>query len=165
MSKDDVRKIKDRLDILDVVGDKVRLHRSGRNYVGLCPFHDEKTPSFQVSQEHQNYHCYGCGKGGDIFNFIMETEGLDFLQALEFLAARAGVELTPPEGRGKTKPGSLYEVMEIAGKTFRAFLNAPEGEPARAYLARRNISPEAAARFELGWSGNSWDAVWRALQS
>jgi DNA primase len=164
---DDVRRIKDRLDILDVVGDKVRLHRSGRNYAGLCPFHDEKTPSFQVSQERQNYHCFGCGKGGDIFTFVMETEGLDFRQALELLAARAGIELTPLESHNAKKlaSGNLYDVMEIAGKSFRSLLVAPEGEAARAYLARRGISPEAAARFELGWGSSSWDTVWRALQS
>jgi DNA primase len=164
---DDVRRIKDRLDILDVVGDKVRLHRAGRNHVGLCPFHDEKTPSFQVSQERQNYHCYGCGKGGDIFTFVMETEGLDFRQALEFLAARAGIELTPESRSGnapKRASGNLYDVMEIAEKAFRSLLAAPEGEAARAYLGRRNISPEMAARFELGWGSSSWDAVWRALQ-
>ncbi|MDR1377088.1 MAG: DNA primase [Synergistaceae bacterium] len=167
MPNDDVRRIKDRLDILDVVGDKVRLHRSGRNYAGLCPFHDEKTPSFQVSQERQNYHCFGCGKGGDIFTFVMETEGLDFRQALELLAARAGIELTPLESHNAKKlaSGNLYDVMEIAGKSFRSLLVAPEGEAARAYLARRGISPEAAARFELGWGSSSWDTVWRALQS
>ncbi|MDR2180211.1 MAG: DNA primase [Synergistaceae bacterium] len=169
MSNDDVRRIKDRLDILDIVGDKVRLHRAGRNYVGLCPFHDEKTPSFHVSQEHQNYHCYGCGKGGDIFSFVMETEGLDFRQTLDLLAARAGIELTPLETRNSNAPkrvsGNLYDVMEIAGKAFRALLGAPEGEAPRAYLARRNISPEAASRFELGWGSSSWDAVWRVLQS
>jgi DNA primase len=166
---DDVRRIKDQLDILDIVGDKVRLHRAGRNYVGLCPFHDEKTPSFHVSQERQNYHCYGCGKGGDIFTFVMETEGLDFRQALELLAARAGIELTPLESRSGNAPkptaGSLYDVMETARKAFRWFLTTPEGEAARAYLTRRNISPEVAARFELGWSTSSWDAVWRVLQS
>ncbi|MDR1622036.1 MAG: DNA primase [Synergistaceae bacterium] len=169
MPNDDVRRIKDRLDILDIVGDKVRLHRAGRNHVGLCPFHDEKTPSFHVSQERQNYHCYGCGKGGDIFSFVMETEGLDFRQTLELLAARAGIELTPFENRGGNAPkrtsGSLYDVMEIAGKTFRSLLAAPEGEAARAYLARRDVSSEAAARFELGWGSSSWDAVWRVLQN
>jgi DNA primase len=168
VANDDVKRIKDRLDILDVVGDKVRLHRSGRNYTGLCPFHDEKTPSFHVSQERQNYHCYGCGKGGDIFTFVMETEGLDFRQTLELLAARAGIELTPMESRNDGKKrvsGNLYEIMEIAGKAFRSLLTAPEGEAARAYLTRRNVSPEAAARFELGWGSSSWDATWRLLQS
>ncbi len=165
VQNDDVKRIKDRLDILDIVGDKVRLHRAGRGHTGLCPFHDEKTPSFHVSQERQNYHCFGCGRGGDIFTFVMETEGLDFRQALELLAERAGIELTPLEGKQKRVSGNLHEVMEIAGKYFRAFLSAPEGEVARAYLARRNIAPEMASRFELGWSSSSWDAIWRRLKA
>ena len=164
VQNDDVRRVKDRLDILDIVGDKVRLTRAGRGYTGLCPFHDEKTPSFHVSQERQNYHCFGCGKGGDVFTFVMEMEGLDFRQTLEFLAERAGVELTPFEGK-KRVSGNLYEVMEIAGKSFRALLSAPEGEAARAYLGRRGITLDITSRFELGWSSSSWDAVWRVLQA
>jgi DNA primase len=170
MANDDVRRVKDQIDIVVIIGDKVRLRPSGPGggYIGLCPFHDEKTPSFRVSRERQNYHCFGCGKGGDIFSFVMETEGLDFRAALELLAERAGIELTDfGAGRGgkKRSVGSLHEVMEIAGKAFRALLSAPEGEAARAYLARRNISPETAARFELGWSGASWDATWRTLKN
>ena len=162
----DVARVKDRLDILDVVGDKVRLHKAGRGYVGLCPFHDEKTPSFHVSQERQNYHCFGCGKGGDVFTFIMETEGLDFRQALELLAERAGVELTPQENTNKRRSsGELREVMEIAGKAFCSLLTAPEGTAARAYLERRGISREVAYHFELGWSSSSWDTLWRLLKS
>ncbi|MDR3230996.1 MAG: DNA primase [Synergistaceae bacterium] len=161
---DDVKRIKDRLDILDVVGDRVRLHRAGRGHTGLCPFHDERTPSFHVSQERQNYHCFGCGRGGDIFTFVMETEGLTFPQALELLAERAGVELTHFEGKRAHVSGNLHEVMEIAGKSFRALLSAPESEVARAYLARRNVPSEMTSRFELGWSSNSWDTVWRILQ-
>ena len=134
----DVARVKDRLDILDVVGDKVRLHKAGRGYVGLCPFHDEKTPSFNVSQERQNYHCFGCGKGGDVFTFVMETEGLDFRQAIEILAERAGVELTPQEYK-KRSSGGLKDIMEIAGKAFCSLLAAPEGTAARAYLERRGI--------------------------
>ncbi|MDR2522206.1 MAG: DNA primase [Synergistaceae bacterium] len=162
---DDVQKIKDRLDILEVVGDKVRLHGSGQGYMGLCPFHDEKTPSFRVYPDRQNYHCFGCGKGGDIFTFVMETEGLDFLQALEVLAERAGIELTRPEGGKRRVSGSLHEVMEMAERFYRSLLAAPEGEAARAYLGRRGITARMASRFELGWSGSGWDSLWRALQS
>ena len=163
----DVARVKDRLDILDVVSDKVRLHKTGRRYAGLCPFHDEKTPSFHVSQERQNYHCYGCGKGGDVFTFVMETEGLDFRQALGLLAERAGIDLTPRDNRTNKKraAGDLREITAIAGKAFCSLLSAPEGTAARAYLERRGISPETASRFELGWSGSSWDAMWRLLKS
>ena len=163
MQNDDVRRVKDRLDILDIIGDKVRLHRSGRGYMGLCPFHQEKTPSFSVSQERQNYHCFGCGRGGDIFTFVMETEGLDFRSALELLADRAGVELTQRHGAPR-RSTSLYEVMDTALKFFCELLRAPEGTVARAYLERRNLTASDASKFELGWSSNSWDALWLHLR-
>ena len=163
MQNDDVRRVKERLDILEVIGDRVRLHRAGRGYLGLCPFHDEKTPSFHVSQERQNYHCFGCGRGGDVFTFVMETEGLDFRQALELLADRAGVVLTRSEPRRRAS-GNLYEVLELAGKFFSSLLTAPEGAAARAYLARRGLTMNDAARFALGWSANSWDSLSRHLR-
>ena len=163
VQNDDVKRVKERLDILEVIGDRVRLHRAGRGYLGLCPFHDEKTPSFHVSQERQNYHCFGCGRGGDVFTFVMETEGLEFRQALELLADRAGVSLTRSEGRRRTS-GNLYEVMDLAEKFFRSLLTAPEGTAARAYLARRGLSAGDAARFGLGWSANSWDSLSRHLR-
>ena len=131
--------------------------------MGLCPFHNEKTPSFHVSQERQNYHCFGCGKGGDIFTFVMETEGLDFRACLELLAARAGVMLTR-RGDGKRTGGDLYEVMGEAARFFSAQLRGPEGAAARAYLERRSLALADADRFGLGWSGSSWDALTRHLR-
>ena len=163
MGNNDVQLVKERLDIVDVIGDRVRLRRAGRNYVGLCPFHNEKTPSFHVSQEKQNYHCFGCGKGGDIFTFVMETEGMDFSQALELLAARAGVTLT--KGQGKTKrEGNLYEVLDLAAQFFSAQLRAPEGAAGRAYMERRALISQDASRFGLGWSSSSWDSLLRRLR-
>lgn len=94
MASDDVREIKSRLDIVEIVSEYVKLKRNGRTFWGCCPFHNEKTPSFSVSPERQTYHCFGCGKGGDIFSFIMETEHLEFREALERLAERAGVTLS-----------------------------------------------------------------------
>ncbi|NLH95242.1 MAG: DNA primase, partial [Synergistaceae bacterium] len=88
-----VREIKERLDIVELVGDAVPLRKVGKNFRGLCPFHAEKTPSFYVSPDRQTFHCYGCGRGGDIFSFVMEKEGLTFPEALETLAERAGVQL------------------------------------------------------------------------
>ena len=159
----DIQLIKERLDIASVIGDRVRLRRSGRNYVGLCPFHNEKTPSFYVNPEKQNYHCFGCGKGGDIFTFVMETEGLDFPQALELLAARAGVTLTKKTGKKKLE-GNLYEVMDLAAQFFSAQLRAPEGAAGRAYMERRALTPQDAAHFGLGWSSSSWDSLLRHLR-
>ncbi len=93
MASDDVREVKSRLDIAEVIGDYVVLRKSGQTYWGKCPFHNEKTPSFSVSPERQTFHCFGCGKGGDVYTFIMEIENLDFREALERLAERAGVKL------------------------------------------------------------------------
>ena len=163
MSDANIQTIKDRLDIVEVVGDRVKLRRSGRGFVGLCPFHNEKTPSFHVNQERQNYHCFGCGKGGDIFTFVMETEGLDFPQALSLLAARAGVTLPRREGAKKLGE-NLYEIMDLAAKIFGEQLRGPEGVAGRAYMERRGLTPGDASRFGLGWSSSSWDSLLRRLK-
>lgn len=162
MAGSDVQLIKERLDILDVVGDRVRLRRAGRSHIGLCPFHNEKTPSFHVFQDKQNYHCFGCGRGGDIFTFVMELEGLDFPQALELLAARAGVPLSG--GGGRKRETGLHEVMDLAAKFFARQLRGQEGAAARAYMERRGLTPQDAARFGLGWSPSSWDSLLRHLR-
>ena len=94
MASDDVREIKSKLDVVEIISEYVKLKRNGRTFWGCCPFHNEKTPSFSVSPERQTYHCFGCGKGGDIFSFIMEAEHLEFREALERLAERAGVTLS-----------------------------------------------------------------------
>lgn len=157
---DAAREIKSRLDIVEVISDYVRLKKSGKNYWGLCPFHSEKTPSFSVSEERQAYHCFGCGKGGDVFSFIMEIEGLDFPQALQILAPRAGVDLKSlPDVAGKKDvEGALEEALAF----FKSCLmEKQEGEGARAYLRRRNLFPEDWKRFELGWAPSSWDALTR----
>lgn len=162
MRSDDVRRVKDRLDIVEVIGDYVRLKKAGNNFLGLCPFHDEKTPSFNVSPSRQTFHCFGCGQGGDVFSFIMEKENLSFREALETLAERAGVQLSS-EGARTLRERSLFDIMERACSHFRSLLEKPEGEHAAAYLARRNLPREAWRNFELGWASPSWDALWKAL--
>ncbi|OUO91890.1 DNA primase [Cloacibacillus sp. An23] len=163
MASDDVREIKSKLDIVDVVSESVQLKKQGQNYWGCCPFHNEKTPSFCVSPDRQTFHCFGCGKGGDIFSFIMEREHLGFREALERLAEKAGVTLSAthgssPERRAKT------DVNRAALEFFMESLNAPEGEPARKYLERRSISHSDAVRFEIGWAPTSWDSLLRSLK-
>lgn len=155
-----VRAIKERLDIVELVGDSVPLRKVGKNLRGLCPFHAEKTPSFYVSPERQTFHCYGCGRGGDIFSFLMEREGLSFPEALETLAERAGVEIH----RGSPGKRSLSEVMELALDFYRQNLQSSSGEPARKYLEGRNLASSAWPLFELGWAPPAWDALWNFLQ-
>lgn len=155
-----VREIKERLDIVELVGDSLSLRKVGKNLRGLCPFHAEKTPSFYVSPERQTFHCYGCGRGGDIFSFVMEREGLSFPEALEMLAERAGVEIRRSPG-GKR---NLSEVMELALVFYRENLQSPSGEAARKYLEARRLAPSAWSQFELGWAPPAWDGLWTFLQ-
>ena len=162
MSQDEaVREIKQRLDIAELIGDSVPVRKVGKNLRGLCPFHAEKTPSFYVSPERQTFHCYGCGRGGDVFSFVMEKEGLSFPETLEVLAARAGVEVR------RAAPGkrSLSDVMELALSFYRENLSLPSGEPARKYLQGRQLVSGAWAQFELGWAPQAWDALWGFLRN
>jgi len=154
----EIDEIKNRLDIVEVAGDYVKLVRKGTRYWGCCPFHSEKTPSFTVSSEKQNFHCFGCGKGGDIFTFVQEMEHLDFRETLERLAERAGVKLEPRKGEfidSKTKKNILTDAQEF----FRKTLDTPGATAARAYLKRRNIDYETAAAFGIGWAPDSWNSL------
>ncbi len=153
---DDVKRIKDRLDIVDVIGDYVKLTRSGQNHKGLCPFHDEKTPSFHVSQARQTWHCFGCGKGGDVFTFVMEKEGLTFGEALESLSKRAGIDLQTVSETGKDRR-NLYDVMEYVAGIYGRSLVGVQGNVAQAYLSKRSIDREFWSLFQLGWAPPSWD--------
>lgn len=164
---DDVRAVKDAIDIAEVIGDYVQLRRAGASLKGLCPFHSEKTPSFTVSPERQTFHCFGCGKGGDVFSFLMEMEGLEFREALVQLADRAGVRLSEKPAREKRRAQArdLRAVLEEAAKFFKSSLTGAGGEAARAYLARRNLGPDGVRAFELGWAPASWDALSKYLKN
>jgi DNA primase len=157
---DDVREIKSRMDITELVGDYVQLRRMGSSLKGLCPFHSEKTPSFTVSSDRQTFHCFGCGKGGDVFTFLMEIEGLSFREALEQLAQRTGVKLsheTSPVNAAKRKETAL--ILEEAEKFFKDSLLGTGGEAPRLYLERRGLAREDWLRFGIGWGPRSWDAL------
>ena len=164
MNRDAVRTIKDRIDIVELIGESVHLRRAGKSFRGLCPFHAEKTPSFFVSSERQTYHCFGCGRGGDLFSFVMEKEGMTFPEALALLADRAGVALERPGGRRGRSRGAVG-AMEKALAFFRRSLAGPQGESARKYLERRGIGVADAAAFELGWAPPSWDSLKRELEA
>lgn len=160
---DDIREIKDRLNIAEVVGDHVELRRRGQALWGCCPFHTEKTPSFTVSPERGTFHCFGCGKGGDIFTFVMEIEGVDFPEALRMLAERAGVALTGRRSAPKKATAGARGALEAAQQFFRAAIEGPAGSIGRAYLDRRQLGKPERERFGLGWSPAAWDELSRYL--
>jgi len=149
-----------RTDIVQLVGRRVKLTRRGQAFWGCCPFHGEKTASFKVENGRRTYKCFGCGKGGDAFRWLMETEGLNFPEAVEKLAAEAGVELpkwTPEDEAREEKKKSLYDVIAAAASFFEAQLYEAGGRPAREYLKSRGFDEAAARRFHLGYapaSGN-----------
>ncbi|MGD9713189.1 MAG: CHC2 zinc finger domain-containing protein [Thermomicrobiales bacterium] len=161
MNRDPVTEIRERLDIVDLIGEKVPLKRAGRNMKGLCPFHQEKTPSFVVFPEGQNFHCFGCGKGGDLFTFYMEREHIDFRQALQELAERAGVSL---EARPRSAPAAdprlerFLELHAIAASYFTTVLmTSAAGDKGRQYLESRGVSREMIEQFGLGLAPDGWD--------
>jgi DNA primase len=151
-----------RVDIVDVIDSRLTLKKAGRNYQGLCPFHNEKTPSFSVSPDKQFYHCFGCGASGTALTFLLEFDRLDFVEAVETLARVAGVEV-PREASARPQKDhtDLYEVLNQAQRYFReALKDAPE---AIAYLKRRGLSGEVARDFGVGYAPDSWDGMSVAL--
>ena len=155
----------ERCDIADVVSQYVQLTKKGGNLFGLCPFHNEKTPSFSVSPDKQIYHCFGCGKGGGVVNFIMEIENLSFPEAVKFLADRVGMTV-PEDGQDQELPRLRKRMLELnkeAARWFHAQLSQPAGEKAAAYLQKRQISRKTAVNFGLGCAPDSWDSLLKAM--
>jgi DNA primase len=158
--------VKGRLSIVDVVGETVQLKKAGTTFKGLCPFHGEKTPSFVVTPARETYKCFGCGKGGDVFSFVMERDGLSFPDALKVLAAKAGVELDDRTRAQDAYRARLREVLEGAIAFYHTVLTShPTGKPALDYLRGRGFTDETIARFQLGWAPDGWDVAARQLQA
>jgi len=163
MAGDTVSQIKDRIDVVDLVGSRVQLRQAGRNFKGLCPFHNEKTPSFVVFPDSQSYHCFGCGKSGDIFSFVMDTDNLDFSDALARLAERANVEIKPATPRDPERDAHREKLIDLNERAARFFANvlwtSSAGSAARDLLEARGVDRPTGIRFGLGFAPESWDAL------
>lgn len=163
--EDKIEEIRNAVDIVDYINQIVPLRKVGRNYVGLCPFHAEKTPSFTISPDKQLYHCFGCGAGGNIFNFVMQFEKVSFFEAVKKVAEYAGIELPKPEKKekwGGTEFEELYEANQFAKEFFvRNLMKTTEGKKAIEYLYKRGINDATIKNFELGYSPEQWDALVR----
>ncbi len=160
--------IRTRLPCSEVVGRRVKLVRKGREFGGLCPFHNEKTPSFWVNDEKGFYHCFGCGAHGDVIGFSMRIDNLSFPEAVEKLAGEAGLELprfTPQQREQAKRQQTLHEVVEAACAWFEARLKAPGGEAGLAYLTGRGLGPETIARFRLGYAPEGRENLKAALKA
>jgi len=149
--------VRDRVDLVDLIGRHVSLKHSGRNHKGLCPFHDEKTPSFVVTPDRGTFKCFGCGEGGNAFGFLMRVENLTFPEAVRQLAAENGIEVPETRGEGG-ETRRLFEANAVAHECYRAALRA-EASPGARYLASRGIDAAAITRFEIGYAPDRWDTV------
>ena len=161
---DDVRQSN---DIVDVISQYVRLKRSGRNYFGLCPFHNEKSPSFSVSPEKQIFHCFGCGVGGNVFTFLTKIEGINFVEAVQQLAERANIQLPTLENNVDSAKEALkakvYKVNEFTAKYYHENLYRPESKMAQEYIKKRKLSNETLKSFQIGFSGK-FDELYKELK-
>ena len=165
-----VEEIRSKNDIVDVISSYVRLQKKGSSYFGLCPFHNEKSPSFSVSRQKQMYYCFGCGAGGNVFTFLMEYENYSFVEALKYLADRAGVELPEPEYSGEAKKRAdtkaiLLEINKAAAQYFYVQLLRPQGGHALTYLKDRKLSDDTIKAFGLGYSNKYSDDLYKYLKS
>jgi DNA primase len=164
-------RVKQQADIVRVVGEYIRLKKSGQNFTGLCPFHGEKTPSFAVHPVKQIYHCFGCGKGGDVFNFVMEMDKVPFPEAVRIVAEKCGIaipkpkERSPEERKENQQRAALIEMHREAQSFFvKQLESTAEGRAARAYLEDRGLNAEALSRFGIGYAPSGGDALLRSLK-
>src|SRR6266513_5863647 len=158
--------LRNRVPLGDLVGRRVRLTRRGREQAGLCPFHNEKTPSFYVVEDKGFFHCFGCGAHGDAIGFVMRADNLDFIEAVERLAGEAGIAVpqqTPQERERAQRQKTLLEALAAAADFYESQLWSPSGARAREYLTARGLDEETIRRFRLGWASDDRQALRRAL--
>ena len=154
-------------DIVDIISQYVHLKRSGRNFFGLCPFHNEKSPSFSVSPDKQIFHCFGCGVGGNVFTFLTKIEGISFVEAVQTLAERSNIQLPTLENNQDSKREELkakvYKVNEFTAQFYHKNLYKPESKIAQEYIKKRKLTNETLKSFRLGFSGK-FDELYKALR-
>jgi DNA primase len=157
--------IRERIDLVELVSGYVRLERAGSNFKGLCPFHTERTPSFYVSPSLNRFHCFGCGASGDAFSFLMRIEGLSFREALQRLAARAGIELRPELTAQSEERDELERLRRAVFAAHFYYRHCLQRAPrARHYLQQRGLTPTTIEQFQLGYAPAGWDHLLRFLQ-
>ena len=171
IAEETINEIRQRTDIVDLISEYVQLNKQGRNYLGLCPFHQEKSPSFSVSTDKQVYHCFGCGAGGNVFSFLMEIGGLSFQEATIKLADKANIELGDSLTLSKSKsvPDDIKQMIEahqLLSKFYHHLLvNTKEGQNALEYLLARGFSKQSIEKFQIGYALNSWDFDYKFLMN
>jgi DNA primase len=164
-TKDTIDRVRDAVDMVHLVAEKTDLRRVGTRWTGLCPFHDERTPSFSVNAEEKLYYCFGCGEGGDAFKFVQQTEGLDFQESVELLAERSGVQVEreeddPRAEQRRRRRERLLALLDRAAGFYAKYLrDADEAAKAREYLVSRGLSDEVIAEFRVGYSPSAWDRM------
>ena len=169
--EDKIQEIRDRNDIVQVVSSYLPLKSAGPNNFGLCPFHGEKSPSFNVNAARQTFHCFGCGVSGNVFSFLMRMEGISFVEAVQRLGERVGVEieretLSPEEQRRRDQQVRYFRINEAACEYFHLnLMRSPEGEAARQYLKKRGYGHETAREFRLGYALDRWDGLAKHLEA
>ena len=168
IADDDIERLRSTVPIVEVIQQYIQLRRVGRNWVGLCPFHGEKSPSFNVREETGRYKCFGCQAGGDVITFVREREHLDFVGAVELLAGRYGITLTYTTGgenKDRQHRKALVDAMEAAAAWYHdRLLTARDAGPARGYLRARGIDGETVRRFQIGWAPDAWDELSKSLR-
>jgi DNA primase len=164
-TRDTIDRVRDAVDMVQLVGEKTDLRRVGSRWTGLCPFHDERTPSFSVNAGEKLYYCFGCGEGGDAFKFVQLTEALEFQEAVELLAERSGVQVEreeddPGAEQRRRRRERLHSLLDRAARFYAAYLReSAEAEPARKYLGSRGLSEDVLAEFRVGYSPSAWDRM------
>src|SRR5829696_3126679 len=165
IADEDIERLRAQVSIVDLIGQFVTLRKTGRNWVGLCPFHAERTPSFNVREETGRYRCFGCDKSGDVFTFVQEVEHVDFVGAVEVLANRAGIQLTDAtagQSKARERRKRLIGAMQEAVEWYhQRLLKGSDARAARDYLRSRGLAGDVARQFKLGWAPDDWDALAR----